>query len=1043
MRVIRALGALLALMVLTVGWPAALWSLVGNPWPAEGIDLGAPLTDHTIVFALTVLLWILWFQFVGCVLVEGWATVRGGRFPTHVPFALGIQQQLARRLIGTLLTASVGAGVAAAAGSAAATPAAPAETIRSTASTASDNTAAADYQRTSTYTTKANDTLWGIARDQLGDPTRWREVADLNYGRRMNDGRTFVDGDRIQPDWELHLPEGATEQLAAAVSVGGKEPEGVRVQRGDTLSSLAAKHLGDPGRWREIMEANQGRSQADGGRLTDPDVLRPGWVLRMPDLGENRLARNDSLNGSGENKHLLRALHKERSATAESTPRLHHPDSGQSRAETRVGPDPAMHTSETDEVGSEESPVVDDDGASAPLWVAGGVASLLAAGLVGLVTRHRMLQTRRRQFGERIAMPDAPAAAVEEELRQGEDPLGVRVVDFVFRLLAERCQTAELAIPRVQLVRLTAGAVEMYLAEDVAIPSPFEPTQSPSLWQIPRDALSDMEQTWESLRARVPAPYPTLVTLGVDAEGGHVLANLEELGMVGVTGDVIAGREVLSAITLELAMSGWADDLLITVVGMEEHLVDLDTGRIVHRSIDSAIDTLEARARWARGQLVEADMPSAMQARVDEWDDGREWNPEIVIVAGEVDTAKWERLAQVVEELPRVAVAVVAQTADQAQWLVELGTNGDDAEALLHPVGVQIAPQRVTADVYAELVALVETTRQPSQSSGNSGLDEQEPVTVSSRDDPSTAAEAHGSNVARRPAHDDDGGENANDPGEESAGRASVDPIDEPAGEDLGTLRSPSVLVLGPLDVANAGGPMPASRRNKALEIVAYLALRPGLGVEAFVDAVWPGRDPAKDQSSARRNRVREVRKWLDTDPDGRHYLPQFRRGSSYELHPAVRTDWDDWCEFVGDDIAGASTMALESALRLVRGRPFEGVKTGTCAWAQPIITEMLAQIEDVADELGRRMLAAGRWAEAEQAASIGLLCEPISERLYRIQIRSAYASGNIEHAREAIARMLTLFDHLEVDIDDEETALLVRQIQDGASRDAVLDPAL
>lgn len=45
------------------------------------------------------------------------------------------------------------------------------------------------------------------------------------------------------------------------------------VAQGDTLSGLAAGHLGDPGRWREIARAN---------RLDDPFALTPGQSLVIP-----------------------------------------------------------------------------------------------------------------------------------------------------------------------------------------------------------------------------------------------------------------------------------------------------------------------------------------------------------------------------------------------------------------------------------------------------------------------------------------------------------------------------------------------------------------------------------------------------------------------------------------------------------------------------------------------------------------------------------------------------------------------------------------
>lgn len=47
------------------------------------------------------------------------------------------------------------------------------------------------------------------------------------------------------------------------------------VKRGDTLSSIASEHYGDPALWRPIAEAN---------RIDDPRALQPGAILAIPSL---------------------------------------------------------------------------------------------------------------------------------------------------------------------------------------------------------------------------------------------------------------------------------------------------------------------------------------------------------------------------------------------------------------------------------------------------------------------------------------------------------------------------------------------------------------------------------------------------------------------------------------------------------------------------------------------------------------------------------------------------------------------------------------
>ncbi|MBQ1017994.1 LysM peptidoglycan-binding domain-containing protein [Micromonospora sp. D93] len=69
----------------------------------------------------------------------------------------------------------------------------------------------------------------------------------------------------------------------AGANVARATPGGTcRVVAADTLWDLAAKHLGDPKRWREIYTLNLGHKQANGYALTDPDEIHVGWTLALP-----------------------------------------------------------------------------------------------------------------------------------------------------------------------------------------------------------------------------------------------------------------------------------------------------------------------------------------------------------------------------------------------------------------------------------------------------------------------------------------------------------------------------------------------------------------------------------------------------------------------------------------------------------------------------------------------------------------------------------------------------------------------------------------
>ncbi len=51
----------------------------------------------------------------------------------------------------------------------------------------------------------------------------------------------------------------------------------------DSLWRIAERELGDGARWPALFERNHGMPQADGTALTEPGLIQPGWILRLPD----------------------------------------------------------------------------------------------------------------------------------------------------------------------------------------------------------------------------------------------------------------------------------------------------------------------------------------------------------------------------------------------------------------------------------------------------------------------------------------------------------------------------------------------------------------------------------------------------------------------------------------------------------------------------------------------------------------------------------------------------------------------------------------
>jgi len=75
---------------------------------------------------------------------------------------------------------------------------------------------------------------------------------------------------------------GHANTLTVAPSASTPAPKTYHVVKGDTLFGIAQSTLGSGDRYHEIFDANQGKAQAKGGSLTNPDLILPGWDLQIP-----------------------------------------------------------------------------------------------------------------------------------------------------------------------------------------------------------------------------------------------------------------------------------------------------------------------------------------------------------------------------------------------------------------------------------------------------------------------------------------------------------------------------------------------------------------------------------------------------------------------------------------------------------------------------------------------------------------------------------------------------------------------------------------
>lgn len=110
-----------------------------------------------------------------------------------------------------------------------------------------------------------------------------KEIADLGLDTKGVEIK--VEGDKVIVEGKAATPE-LQEKIILAVGnvagvaeveaeASGPEPVFHTVVKGDTLSAIAKKTLGNANRYPEIFEANRPM-------LTHPDKIYPGQMLRIP-----------------------------------------------------------------------------------------------------------------------------------------------------------------------------------------------------------------------------------------------------------------------------------------------------------------------------------------------------------------------------------------------------------------------------------------------------------------------------------------------------------------------------------------------------------------------------------------------------------------------------------------------------------------------------------------------------------------------------------------------------------------------------------------
>lgn len=122
-----------------------------------------------------------------------------------------------------------------------------------------------------TYTIRAGDCLWNIAKNQMGDALKWQDIFNANKDILGSNP------DLIHPGTTINLP---------GQEVAANHASNYVVKSGDSLWKISQDLLGDGSRWNELYQANASIIGEN------PRMIMPGQELTIPGMdGADTLAQ--------------------------------------------------------------------------------------------------------------------------------------------------------------------------------------------------------------------------------------------------------------------------------------------------------------------------------------------------------------------------------------------------------------------------------------------------------------------------------------------------------------------------------------------------------------------------------------------------------------------------------------------------------------------------------------------------------------------------------------------------------------------------------
>lgn len=142
-----------------------------------------------------------------------------------------------------------------------------------------DKVATQTLENTGTYTVQKGDTLFKIAEKELGQGTRYTELALLNKLKSADHieiGQVLRLGDQQNVENKQSNTQVITKDSEGKIASGVTTGKTYTVQKGDSLWAISQTQLANPYSWTELYKANKAVIGSN------PNLIYPGTVLQIP-----------------------------------------------------------------------------------------------------------------------------------------------------------------------------------------------------------------------------------------------------------------------------------------------------------------------------------------------------------------------------------------------------------------------------------------------------------------------------------------------------------------------------------------------------------------------------------------------------------------------------------------------------------------------------------------------------------------------------------------------------------------------------------------